>query len=170
MNPGPIYAGNGSVLVNSITSNPQYQAQLQGALQSANSKGLTSIDHTLPLNFTQGDAYTAFGHIDLNLSGIKNNNGAWQVSVSGSDLYDFNFSNYGGNKFVGVANNLAYFGQGQGTVSKFTTYLNFTQSVKAGFSSTQSSAVAGLAQAFGLSSVNSAQISAIKAVKTAFSK
>jgi hypothetical protein len=44
LNPGPIYAGNGSVLVNSITSNSQYQAQLQAALQNANSKGLTSKD------------------------------------------------------------------------------------------------------------------------------
>ena len=170
LNPGPIYAGNGSVLVNSITSNPQYQAQLQAVLQNANSKGLTSINQTLPLEFNQGDAYTAFHKIDLNLNGSRDKSGIWQLSVSGSDVYDFDYNNYGGNKFVGSANNLAYFGQGQGTVTNFTTYLNFTQSIKSGFSSGQSSAIAGLAQSFGVSSLSSAQISAIQAVKSAFSK
>jgi RHS repeat-associated protein len=129
LNPGSIYAGNGSTLVNAITSNPIYQAKLQTALQGAAAKGLNSFNQTLPLNFNQGDAYTAFGKIDLNLTGTRNKDGGWQVSLSGSDVYNFTYNNYGGNKLVGSVNNLAYFGQGQGTVSNFTTYVNFSQTI-----------------------------------------
>lgn len=170
LNPGTIYAGNGSVLVNAITSNSLYQTQLQAVLQNADMNGRTTINQTLPLNFKQGDAYTAFGKIDLNLSGKKSKSGSWQVTVSGSDLYDFTYNNYSGNKLVGTANNIAYFGQAQGTVSKFTTNINFTQSINSGFSSAQSAAIAGVAQAFGVASLNSAQINAIQAVKSAFGR
>jgi RHS repeat-associated protein len=118
LNPGPMYAGNGSVLTQAITSNSLYQVKLQAALQAANSKGMTSINNqVIPLNFTQGDAYTAFGKIDLTLNGTKSKNGSWQVLVSGSDVYDFALNSYGGSKFVGSVNNLAYFAQMLGKVS-----------------------------------------------------
>jgi hypothetical protein len=80
------------------------------------------------LSFTQGDAATAFGKIDLYVSGTRDKSGTWQISVTGNDKYDFAFQNYK-NPVVGTINNTAYFGQNAGAVSNFTTNLNFIQSI-----------------------------------------
>jgi hypothetical protein len=50
------------------------------------------------------------------------------VTGQGSDLYDFDRKDYNRPAFNTV-NNIAYFGQKQGTVTNFTTYLNFTQTI-----------------------------------------
>jgi RHS repeat-associated protein len=66
LNPGPINAGNGSVLSQAITSNSLYQTTLQKTLRDANAAGLNSLTNVqLPLNFKQGDAATSFGKIDI---------------------------------------------------------------------------------------------------------
>jgi RHS repeat-associated protein len=129
LNPGPIYAGNDSVLTNAITSNSLYQNSLQKLLNDASARGDTSITNAqLPLNFKQGDAATSFGKIDIYINATKDKNGAWQVSGQGSDVYDFQYMPYK-NKVFSTINNTAYFGQNQGTVSNFTTYVNFTQTI-----------------------------------------
>jgi RHS repeat-associated protein len=129
LNPGPINAGNGSVLTQAITSSKQYQESLQDKLREASSEGRKSITGVkLPLKFTEGDAFSAFHKIDLTVNATKDKDGAWQVSTQGSDVYDFQQMNYD-NKFVGTINNAAYFAQNAGAVSNFTTNLNFTLTV-----------------------------------------
>ena len=129
LNPSDIYAGNGSPLTEAIKSNELYQSSLQSALDVASAKGLNTIKNVqLPLRFTQGDAATAFGKIDININATRVQNGTWQVAAQGSDKYDFAYQNYN-RPALSTVNNTAYLGQGAGTVSNFTTHINFTQNV-----------------------------------------
>ena len=130
LNPKDVYAGNGSSVVNAIQGAPEYRSAIDSFVQAAISEGKYSKTDRAQLEFNSGDAQTSIGKITLSVSGQQNKDGSWNISASGSDVYDFAPSNYKEGRLVGTAANLGTFGQRAESLTPFTTHVQFEQTYK----------------------------------------
>jgi RHS repeat-associated protein len=124
------YAGQDSSVANVIQGSNLFNSELERQITEVESSGRTEASFDLNLNFRQDgntDAYSAIGSIDLNVQGSQNENGAWDLSFSGNDTYDYGYnkSDWKANFPFGAGANILSIAQKLEISSKYDTKVEF---------------------------------------------
>ena len=95
--------------------------------KSLNGLKKSSVDKLkVSMNFTSGDLFYSIGKIDFYLSGSKKN-GKWTVTITGSDIYNFdNIRSFSKLSFGNAANDLGWAMQKIGMIVPFTWSISFS--------------------------------------------
>ena len=124
-------------IVNQIQTSNEFSSYVKGKLKSDSRMGQIDIPAIKKnsLAFTSGDLHLSIGKVDAGLSGKQSKDGAWNLKVNISDIYNYEWhKDYGGEGAVGAAlttiNNAAYAGQQTGVVSQYPVNINFDYTYK----------------------------------------
>lgn len=78
------------------------------------------------MNFTSGDLGLAIGKADATISGIRNIDRSWNITMTIYDKYDFDEIRKPWNNFENFANNIGYFMQSAGKLTPYEWDVTFS--------------------------------------------
>jgi hypothetical protein len=77
-------------------------------------------DQLKTIEFNSGDLkFGVHGTYTTAVKGSQNKDGTWDLNVSITDVYDYEYKNYNGNPAVTGVNNAATYSQNKGVISNF---------------------------------------------------